>query len=63
MSKSTFAIRFYARKNQVNRMGKAGIVIRITVSKMLGHTNIVTTPIYARITNDKIGRDMQTLAG
>ncbi len=33
-----------------------------SVSKMLGHTNIQTTQIYARITNDKISRDMETLS-
>ena len=32
-----------------------------TVSKMLGHTNIETTQIYARITNNKISNDMQGL--
>lgn len=34
-----------------------------TVSKMLGHTNIQTTQIYARITNSKISNDMKELAG
>ena len=32
-----------------------------TVSRMLGHTDIRTTQIYAKITNDKISRDMAEL--
>jgi site-specific recombinase XerD len=34
-----------------------------SVSKMLGHTNIQTTLIYARITDEKIGNDMALFAG
>ena len=33
-----------------------------TVSKMLGHKHITTTQIYANITNDKIGKDMDMLS-
>ena len=33
-----------------------------SVSKILGHTKITTTQIYAKITNEKIGQDMDLLA-
>ena len=33
-----------------------------SVSKMLGHTNIKTTQVYARITDQKVSKDMDMLA-
>lgn len=33
-----------------------------SVSRMMGHTNITTTQIYAKITNDKVSKDMAILS-
>ncbi len=33
-----------------------------TLSKMLGHKNIATTQIYAKILNEKVGKDMQKVS-
>ena len=56
-------ITYLARHTFATTMTLAKGVPIETVSKMLGHTNIQTTQIYARITSDKISRDMQVLAG
>lgn len=51
MSRHTFATMMLSK----------GVPIE-TVSHMLGHSNITTTQIYARITNQKISDDMQKLS-
>ena len=33
-----------------------------TISRMMGHTNIKTTQIYAKITKEKISQDMEALS-
>lgn len=33
------------------------------LSKMMGHKNITTTQIYAKITNEKISRDVERIIG
>ena len=38
----------------------AGVPIE-SISKMMGHTNIKTTQVYARVTDDKISEDMDKL--
>lgn len=50
-----------ARHTFATMMLTKGVPIE-TVSHMLGHTNIITTQIYARITNQKISHDMQKLS-
>ncbi|MFQ7503085.1 MAG: hypothetical protein ACLRMJ_08165 [Alistipes finegoldii] len=49
-----------ARHIRHDRHALAGRTVE-TVSQMLGHTNILTTQIYAKITNEKISRDMSAL--
>lgn len=51
MSRHTFATTFLS----------LGIPIE-SVSKMLGHTKIQTTQIYARITNNKIANEMNAIS-
>ena len=33
-----------------------------SLSKMLGHKNIAITQVYAKIINEKVGRDMQKVS-
>ncbi len=52
---------YLARHTFATMLLSKGVPIE-SVSKMLGHTNIKTTQIYARITNKKIEQDMMQVA-
>lgn len=52
-----------ARHTFATTIGLANGVPIESISKMLGHTNIKTTQIYARITDNKLSSDMEMLAG
>ena len=54
-------ITYTARHTFATMLLSKGVPIE-SVSKMLGHTNIKTTQIYARITNKKIEQDMMQVA-
>ena len=53
---------FHSSRHTFATMSISKGVSMESVSKMLGHTNIRTTQIYARITNKKIENDMKQLA-
>lgn len=55
-------ITYVARHTFATTFLSLGIPIE-SVSKMLGHTKIQTTQIYARITNNKIANEMNAIAG
>ena len=58
----TFAITFHCgRHTYATEITLSQGVPLETVSKMLGHTRIDTTQIYAKVTDDKIGADTQNL--
>ena len=50
-----------ARHTFATMMLTKGVPVE-SVSKMLGHTSITTTQLYARITNKKIENDMLTVS-
>ncbi len=46
-----------ARLSFATLMLSSGVPIE-SISKMMGHTNISTTQVYAKVTDDKISEDM-----
>ena len=55
-------IRFHVSRHSFATLALTKGVPIESVSRILGHTNITTTQIYAKITTEKIGRDMDMLS-
>ena len=56
---SRLAVLFFTRKHR--KVSENVILYVETVSKLLGHSKLSTTQIYAKVVEKKVGEDMQNL--
>lgn len=63
MQTDKFKVLLYLKKSGLDKSGQAPMMGRITygrtIAKMMGHSSIASTQIYAQITDQKIARDME----
>lgn len=54
-------VSFYLKKSEADEKGCCPVMAKLTVSRMMGHTSITTTQIYAHVTDRKVDEDMKRL--